>query len=259
MASSLRRPVTGASFPKAPARSDDDRIRRRFIRRQWRRRWHVWRLAVGAALLLLLGAGIAWAVYFSTLLSAAQVQVEGAAFLTPQQVREAALVPLGEPLATINLAEITSRVSALAPVKSAQVTRLWPDQVLIEVQEREVLAVVQIGGQFRGMDEGGVLFREFAKAPRQIPRIRTELAVDTDTLREAGEVLSALPPDVSKRVSYVSVETIDRISLVLRDGRVVLWGSAEESVDKARVLEKLLAIRATTYDVSVPGLPTYRK
>lgn len=258
MASLLSRSAADSGASTGPGKGDD-RIRRRFVRRQWRRRWRVWRVALIATLVAVIGAGAVWTIYFSTLLSATQVQVQGAEFLTPQQVRGAALVPLGEPLATIDLAEIQSRVNALAPVKSAQVTRLWPDQVLIEVHEREVLAVVEIGGQFRGMDAAGVIFREFGKAPRQIPRIRTELAVDTDTLREAGQVLSALPPTVSKRVNYVRVETIDRITLVLRDGRVVLWGSAEESVDKARVLEKLLATQATTYDVSVPGLPTYRK
>ena len=49
---------------------------------------------------------------------------------------------------------------------------------------------------------------------------------------------------------------MDRISLVLRDGRVVVWGSAEQSEDKAAVLAALLRARdAQRYDVSVPGQP----
>jgi cell division protein FtsQ len=251
------------SEPMASVTSDgrpaDERTRRRFVRRQWRRRWHVWRIVLGGVTFAGAVAAVVWAVYFSTWLSVSSVQVQGVDLLTPQQVRAVAQTPLGEPVATIDLAQIDARVSALAPVKSVDVTRLWPDQILIEIEERKVLAVVDLGGQLRGMDENGVLFRDFRRAPRQIPRIRTELAVDTDTLQEAGKVLSALPDSVGARVSYVSVETIDRISLVLRDGRVVLWGSAEESADKARVLEQLLRTRARSYDVSVPGLPTYRQ
>jgi cell division protein FtsQ len=52
------------------------------------------------------------------------------------------------------------------------------------------------------------------------------------------------------------VQTVDQISLVLRDGRTVVWGSADESGLKAKVLAVLLRQRAQTYDVSVPGQPT---
>lgn len=241
-----------------PGRSDV-RIRRRFVRRQWQRRWRVWRYLVAALVLSLALSGSVWAVYYSTLLSVSGVEVEGLDVLTPSAVRTAARVPLGEPLVRVDAAAIEARVEAMAAVRSAAVTRVWPDQVLIEIQEREVVATVELGGRIRGMDEGGVLFRDYRRAPRQLPRIRTELQVDSDTLREAGRVVAALPSAVGRSVSYVSVESIDRISLVLRDGRVVLWGSAEESADKARVLEQLLTRRARYYDVSVPGLPTYRQ
>jgi cell division protein FtsQ len=43
---------------------------------------------------------------------------------------------------------------------------------------------------------------------------------------------------------------------MLSDGSEVRWGSAEESGLKADVLATLMSVPATTYDVSVPGLPT---
>ena len=49
------------------------------------------------------------------------------------------------------------------------------------------------------------------------------------------------------------------VSLVLKDGREVVWGSAEESETKAEVLATLLAtVQAQVYDVSVPSKPTTR-
>jgi cell division protein FtsQ len=260
VATSDQNAVAGSGPPagRESGRSDD-RIRRRFVRRQWQRRWRVWRFLLAGLALTGMVVSSVWAVYFSTLLSVSGVEVEGVDVLTPSAVRRVARVPMGDPLVRIDTAAIQTRVEALAAVRSATVTRLWPDQILIEIQERDVVATVEVGGRIRGMDAGGVLFRDYPRAPRQLPRIRTELQVDTDTLREAGKVVGALPKAVGRSVSYVSVESIDRISLVLRDGRVVLWGSAEESVDKARVLERLLAKRARYYDVSVPGLPTYRR
>ena len=50
--------------------------------------------------------------------------------------------------------------------------------------------------------------------------------------------------------------TVDQISLVLRDERIVLWGSADESDLKAEVLGPLLSRPGQTYDVSVPGQAT---
>ena len=68
--------------------------------------------------------------------------------------------------------------------------------------------------------------------------------------------MSALPPALSRRVEHLEVETVDQITLVLRDGRQVVWGSAEDSEAKAEVLVALLKEPARRYDVSVPGQPT---
>ena len=71
-------------------------------------------------------------------------------------------------------------------------------------------------------------------------------------------MVAALPRDLAQRVDHVEVETVDQIMLVLRDGRQVLWGSAEESDQKAEVLMVLLGEQGTVFDVSVPGSPTSR-
>ena len=75
---------------------------------------------------------------------------------------------------------------------------------------------------------------------------------------EAAAVVSALPDDLAPRVDHVSVATVDQIELALRDGRTVVWGSAEDSAQKAEVLEVLLGQEASVYDVSVPSNPTTR-
>jgi cell division protein FtsQ len=92
-----------------------------------------------------------------------------------------------------------------------------------------------------------------------MPRVRPGSNAGTDALREAATVVSALPADLVTRVDHVEVATVDQITLVMRDQRQVLWGSAEESELKAQVVDKLLAAqKAPYYDVSVPGNPTYR-
>nr|WP_253943636.1 FtsQ-type POTRA domain-containing protein [Nocardioides sp. zg-1308] len=188
-----------------------------------------------------------------------KVQVVGNDLLSDARVREIADVPLGDQLALVDLARADSRVGSLAEVRSVDVTRTWPDAVRIEVVERTAVAVVEIAGRLRGLDAEGVVFRQYAAAPKGMPRIRPGGAAGTDALKEAATVVSALPQDLVTRVDHVEVATVDQITLVLRDRRRVLWGSAEESGLKAQVIDRLLAAeQAQVYDVSVPGNPTVR-
>lgn len=232
------------------------RSRRRFARRQWARRWLSWRPVLAVLLVIALVVGGTWLVFFSSVLAVQVVEVEGARTLGEAEVRAVAGVPDGEPLARVDLDAIEARVEALAVVRSAEVTRLWPDGVRISLEERVAIAVVEIGGRIRGMDADGVVFRDYAKAPPALPRVRTAAETGNDALQEAAQVVAALPADISSRVDYVSVATIDQIELVLRDGRTVTWGSAEDSDQKAAVLVRLLEQPAQHYDVSVPGNAT---
>ncbi len=234
--------------------------RNRFARRQWARRWLVWRLAVaGLVALGLLAAGI-WAFFFSSLLAVEGVEVTGTRLLTEEQVRAAADVPTGEPLARADLDGIAARVEALAPVASVDVSRKWPDQVLVQVTERVAVAVVRYDDRLRGMDSEGRLFRSFPRKPKGLPLV--EVAPDTreEAMAEAAHVLAVLPRGLARALDHVDVSTVDYIVLALRDGREVLWGSAEQSSSKAEVLAALLDTEkdGKVYDVSVPGQPTVR-
>ena len=129
----------------------------------------------------------------------------------------------------------------------------------IDVTEREAVAVVERGDVLRGLDDRGVMFRRYPSRPRSLPVIRIDGKARADALAEAARVAGSLPSSIDGKVDYVEVHTVDTISLRLRNGRTVRWGSADESAAKARVLAVLLKQRAATYDVSVPGQPTLTK
>jgi cell division protein FtsQ len=234
--------------------------RRRFARRQWARRWGTWRIAVVLLMLVALVVALIWMVFGSSVLAVRGVEVQGTSLLSKQQVVQAAGVVDGVPLARADLNGIRARVENLAAVKSVEVSRAWPHHVRIEVTERQAVAVIDEGDRLRGMDSNGVVFRTFATRPKELPLIRTAPDTRADAMSEAAHVIGVLPEKVSRRVAYVDVKTRDAITLTLRDGKKVLWGSADQAYDKARVLDALLATSkdATSYDVSVPGQPTTR-
>ncbi len=214
-------------------------------------------VVLGVVLALVIGT--VWLFFFSTTLSVEGVDVEGTKVLSDEQVVAAADVPTGEALARVDLAAIIERIEALDPVASADVSRQWPDQILIQVQERKAVAVVDIDGSLRGMDASGVVFRDFARRPGNLPLVKVPGGTRDEALSEGAAVVGALPFRLARKVEFVEVRSVDAISLHLRDGRLVKWGSAARSDDKAAVLDALLKRPGQEYDVSVPGQPTAKQ
>src|SRR3954454_9895632 len=97
------------------SRGLEARTRRRFARRQWGRRWLAWKYVVAAAVLVAVVVGGVWLVYFSPVLAVRGSAAVGRRQLRAAQVRAAAAVPDGEPLARVDLDRIRSRVEAMAP------------------------------------------------------------------------------------------------------------------------------------------------
>ncbi len=245
-----RNPLKGSG-----RRDPETRSRRRFARRQWLRRWLVWRYVIASVLLVVVTIGGIWLVFVSSVLTVKHVEVEGDSQLTREQVLSAAHVPLGAHLAELDLSAIRTRVSGLAAVKQVDVSRDWPDGVLIRVAERHQVAVVEIGDAYQAMDSEGVLFKTYAHPPAGLPRVVAGAAIGSNALAEAARVIAALPAGLAARVDHVGVRGLDQVTLALRQGATVIWGSDGQSALKAEVLQRLLSRPARVYDVSVPGQP----
>jgi cell division protein FtsQ len=232
--------------------------RRRFLQRVRARRWRVLkRLALVLVAVGVVAAGV-WLVFFSTVMQVKGSEVSGVSVLSEREVRRAAEVPTAVPVATADLDAIRARVEQLAPVRSAMVSRAWPDTISITVTERRAVVAVDREGTWRGVDEQGVVFRDYAEKPPGLPTVRMRASTSVEALAEAAQVVGSLPDDILRRLDRVDVGSIDRIALHLRNGDRVNWGSSDQSEDKARVLQVLLRQQGTVYDVTAPGRPTVR-
>lgn len=227
-----------------------------------RRSAAIWR----AAFLVLLAGGVAgtaaWLVLFSSVLGVRQITVTGNAALPAEEIRRAAGVPLGEPLARVDLDRVRARVAALRRVESARVERVWPGTLHVRVVERTPVAVAWIGPRAALVDRYGVVVEERSSAPLRLPRLRVDrLGVDDPATRAALAVLTGLPPRLAERVEEVRAVSARSIVLRLADGRSVVWGGPERGDVKARIVLTLLARsagRAEDYDVSSPDVVTVK-
>lgn len=236
----------------APARS-------RFARRRvlgWLRAARLRLLLLGSLLLLAFGA---WVLLVSSWFGVRDVSVSGVEHLRADQLRQAAGIAPGTPLARLDVSAVARRVEAVPGVADVDVSRSWPHGVRILVVESTPVAVVLENGSYAAMDDEGVLFRALRRAPPRLPLVRAGALAEegrTEALAEVAEVVGSLSPGIARRVDHVKVASLDSIELRLRDGDQVRWGSAESSQQKAAVLEALLDIPASVYDVSVPEQPT---
>lgn len=240
------------------------------------------RIVVLAAALVLLAAGSVWVLYGSKWLRVEHVSVSGTAVLTPAQVRRAAQVTLGEPLASVDTAAVEARLRRELPrIDTVDAVRSWPHGIVLKVTERVPVLLMEKGGSggsegkggkdggFVEVDDGGVRFATVAQAPKGIPTLRLDLSRsgsaaaslrrfgETRLVREAVGVAGDLPAAVAAQTQVVKVRTYDDITLELSGGRTVQWGSGENGRAKARALKALMkaAPRAGHFDVSVPTAP----
>lgn len=241
---------------------DDERTvrlnRKRFARRQRARRWLAWRRVLAILAAVAAVAAVVWLFFFSTALSVSGATVTGSTGAQAVAAERAAAVPVGSPLVLADLDAVAARVESLAFVRSAEVSRSWPDKLRIDVAERVPVAVVPRGGSFTGLDAEGVLFGGYAERPAGLPVVRAGEGIRTEALAEAARVAASLPGSLDGTVDYVDVQSVDQISVRLRDDRTIVWGSADDSAAKGRVVAVLLEQKASTYDVSVPGQPVLR-
>lgn len=229
---------------------------RRRRRATWRTRLVRGGVAMSVAAVLGLGA---WVVGYSDLLTAQQVRVDGVPAPLAEQVVEAASVPLGRPLARIDTDAVAERVQTLPAVAAASASRSWPSTVVLTVTPRVPVASLFSDGGWYSVDAEGVLFDPGDAPAADLPVLAapdTEVGLDA---RAAGvSVAQALPSEVRGQVARIEAPSPVEVRLVLRDDRVVVWGSADDAARKAEVLDVLLQTPATQYDVSVPDRPTLR-
>jgi len=203
-------------------------------------------------------AGASWAVAFTGVLGVRQVTVTGVRALSADQVRSAAAVPDGRPLARVDTDGVAARVRGLAGVERVAVTRSWPGTLRITVTERRGVALVDRGDALWLVDPDGVVFQRLSSHPK-LPILRIPgVGPDSDVARAALTAVTALPPTLLAHVDEVRAPTPEQVTLHLAGKRTVRWGGAEDSAAKAQVLSALLSRPGSYYDVSTPSVVTVR-
>jgi cell division protein FtsQ len=263
--------LSRAPRPDAAAKADLRRVakeRRRFERaevRRFTRRARNRRLSIAiAAGVIATLIGLVFVAVYSPILALRTITIDGTSRVDAAGVRSAVDDQLGRPLALIDFARITKQLSAFPLIRSYVTETVPPDTLIIHVVEREPIGQLLVGGAYQLVDPAGVTIQDSPTAIPGVPVIDLGTAdASSPAFTSVVEVLLAMPPALLAQVSSITARTQDDVSLVLTGvGQQVRWGSADNSVKKAKLLAALIAVTdpssAGQFDVSAPGNGIFR-
>jgi cell division protein FtsQ len=217
-----------------------------------RRRWVRILIGVGA---LAVAVAVGWLLLFSSVFGVSRVVVSGGSDAVTAEVRRQAAISPGEPLLRVDAGDVADRIVTRVPnLEQVTVTRDWPRTLRVQVTPRRPLLAVQTPSGWALLDREGVVVTTVTAPPAALPTLPD--AGSPAAGATAATVLTALPAKLGPQVAAVSAISPESISVHLRDGRTIVWGSANDNDKKARVLQALLSVKARVYDVSAPDLPT---
>lgn len=254
-------PAVRGSIRTAPVVSPTSAAR--FAERARARRTLARRQVIGLSVCAALVAGIGWLLLGSPVLAldAATVRVDGAGTVVAvDAVRAVVDERDGTPLPRLDTGALRADLLDVPGVREATVTRDWPHGLTVTLVAREPVAAVPADGRsgYSLLDQDGVQVGHVAKAPAELPVVDVPVG-DRRTLRGVLTVVEQLDPDLLAQVGGVSARTQDTISMKLRKGARIAWGSAAETHLKAAVLTALLdseqGRKAKVIDVSAPRMP----
>ena len=238
----------------------DHRFRRARTPARRRSRAAVW-LGLAWAVTLLAGAGLLAAALLGRfesgpLLTVRHVEVEGLVHLERAEV-DALLTNLpGQNLITIDLRELTGRLESSPWIRVADIRRILPATVAIDVRERQPVALARIDDRLHLIDAWGTFIAEFG--PRYVAfdlpivdgLVGEDGSVDHARMQLARDLIEALAgeADLLSRVSQVDVSDEMNAVVILEGEPVLLHLGSEDFVER---LDRYLDL-APTLEERVP-------
>ena len=212
--------------------------------------------------------GLAWLLLLSPVLAlhtdAIRIDVAGTGTTVDAKAVLAVVEPeSGTPLPRLDTVSVRRAVLDVPGVRAATVSRDWPHGLTIMIVARDPVAAVPAdSGGLVLVDQDGVQVGRTDAAPEGLPVVSVPLDGDPRAMTAVLVVLKQIPADLAAEVAAVAAANRDAVTLTLRDGAVVEWGSADQSALKAAVLTTLRASPTSAgvrvFDVSAPTLPITR-
>lgn len=208
----------------------------------------------GLAVLLAIVAAV---VYFTPLMALKNVEVEGNAHVSEDDVVSASGVEMGVPLAQVKPRDAASGVVSLPWVRTATASRQWPSTLKLEIVENRAVAYFNGSDGSHLIDPEG---REFAvdTPPEEAVELTGEAATDEAVRKGAVGIAAELSEPGLKAVESIEARGRYNYVLNLREEKTVVWGASEDNRNKSLALDTVLQREGGEFNVVNPQQITVR-
>jgi cell division protein FtsQ len=215
-------------------------------------------IAILFLFLSLLGYLFGW----SSLLEVRNIEVagiEGSKTLTSKKVISKSGIATGDKLARVNAGAVARSLRIYPEIARVEINRKPLHTVEIALTLRKVeIALATNQGRYLLGDVSGITFAEVSRPPKGVPVI----SGDRRFIVDAITIHNSLPDNIRKKVTLIEIPSKASITLTLRGGLKILWGTVADQEAKLTVLSALLAAPenkgARFIDIATPLTPTVR-
>ncbi len=209
--------------------------------------------------------------YRSQVFEIRTVRIEGNDRVSDEQVLEIAAMPTGSTLLRFPGAGMKNRLEADPWISSVQVTRDFPDTVVVRIVERAPVALVDVPEeQFWLVDRSGVMITQATPENTATPVVIRDVTgldpqVGTRTTSEpllnALAVWTGISDDLRARTRAISAPSIDKTALITKDDVEIFVGAVDDIEKKDTIVRSILddqAGKVVYINVRTVDRPTWR-
>ncbi len=200
----------------------------------------------------------------SPVFSLQELEIHGLQRIDESEVQQSLAGVMGKPLAQVGPGDVAELLSDIPLVRSVETRVDLPNTLVLTITERQPLGAVSTPGGFDVVDAAAVVLWSESVKPQGLPVILVPADRESTAFRAVVRALEVLPRPVLARVDAVTANSQDTVRFSLSDSNhIVLWGSAELSVEKARALPAALIAAgldgARLIDLSTPETVVIRE
>ena len=194
-------------------------------------------VVTGFGLVILIG--IVLVVLASPIVAVRTVRVEGAKYADAALVRSVAESLKGKSVLTVDTKTAQQRLEGDPWIESVRISTSLPSRVLIQINERTPAAwFLGVDNRARVIDPNGLVLSVVEGRPTQYMWIEgtgpnlTPGASSTAAYRAAGQLAMSLPPELAPMVKHLGVAGSDQITMTLKTGTIINFGSPVDMRNK---------------------------
>ncbi len=165
---------------------------------------------------------------------------------------------LGTPLPLVDESAVKAALVTFPLVQTYSLEARPPHELIVRIVERMPIGLIQTRAGYTLVDAAGVILSTTETPAAGRPLLTVSGGTDSRAFAATAQVMRSLPASIRDQVTAISASTADDVTLTLGGtNSQVVWGSADQSALKAKVLETTMRSRppasVSEYDVSSPA------